>query len=238
MQTKKVPTFFEKNLEKLNNNILKIYNEILDSIFPPVCGVCGKINRNWLCDNCKNRIDKLEESIDIDIQLSKVHFEKLIYIFKYKGLIRKLILKYKFNDCAYLYNFFGAIILNKEKYCRILKSYDIIIPVPMYEKKKAERGYNQTELISKEIALKLDIKLGKNVVQKVKNTKVQSTLSREERKQNIKNAFSVNNKEDIINKRVIIFDDIYTTGETVNELSRVLKESGAKEILIFVLAKD
>ena len=288
MKTKNVFIFFEKNLDKFNNYILKIYNEIVNCIFPPVCGICGKISKNWLCDNCQKRINKLEKSIYIciknkkfskfknyyltenkykkniifknkkqnsmnlnyykeniknnlynkKIQLNKIYFDGLIYCFNYKGLLRNLILKYKFNDSAYLYKFFSTIIINKEKYCRILKSYDIIIPVPMYEKKFLERGYNQTELIAKDIALKIGIKLEKELVQKIKNTKIQSSLSKEERKKNIKNAFLVNNKKNIKNKKIIIFDDIYTTGETVNELSRVLKKSGAKEILIFVIAKD
>lgn len=274
---KSVPTFFDKKINYIKKHILKIYTEILDSIFPPVCGICGKINEKWLCKNCEKRINKLEifylirinnnhiflkenklfklikskncklkkykmknstRNFNKNIQINKIYFDELLYVFRYSGLIRKIILKYKFNDCAYLYNFFCTIIFNKENCCRKLKSYDIIIPVPMYEKKKKQRGYNQTELITNKIAEKLEIKLEKNNIIKIKNTKTQSTLSESERKQNIKNAFLVNNKENILGKKVIIFDDIYTTGQTVNELSKKLKLAGAKEIIVFVLAKD
>lgn len=118
----------------------------------------------------------------------------------------------------------------------------------MYKEKKKQRGYNQTELILKKIfesenlkenqKLKFKVKLDLDILEKIKNTKMQSSLSKTLRKENIKNAFLVNNKEKIKNKKIIIFDDIYTTGETTKEISRILKESCVKEILIFVIAKD
>ena len=108
----------------------------------------------------------------------------------------------------------------------------------MFKEKKKLRGYNQTELIAKLISKELNINLQDNNLIKIKNTKTQSTLSQNERKENIKDAFLVNNKEEVKNKKVIIFDDIFTTGETVNEASKVLKQSGAKEVFVFVIAKN
>ncbi len=240
--------FFVEKIKKVKNQNWKIENlkkEVLDLIFPRVCGICGKFNENWICENCYKTLKKFQKSIIIyknnllvQNKERKIYYDRILYFFEYKGIIRKLILKYKFQSQAYLNNLFSEIILRDENSCKVLEDYDLLIPVPMYEKKKKQRGYNQTELISKNVCEKLNIILDINSVIKIRNTKVQSTLSAEERKENLKNAFYVQNKEKIKDKKIIVFDDIFTTGETVNEISKVLKKSGAKEILILILAKN
>lgn len=81
-------------------------------------------------------------------------FDEHIYIFCYDGIIRKLILDYKFNDKAYIYNTFIYFILKNEKICTQIKKYDIIIPVPISNKRYKERGYNQSSLFAKKLARK------------------------------------------------------------------------------------
>ena len=120
----------------------------------------------------------------------------------------------------------------------MLISYDIIIPVPIHKKRKHQRGYNQTELIAREIANNTNLQLENKVLFKQKNVISQSELSKIDRKENIKNAFMIQNIEKIKNKKVIIFDDIYTTGSTVNECSKILKLVGVKNIGILTIAKD
>lgn len=209
---------------------------LLDLIYPPVCGICNNINKKHLCKRCEikikpyqiNKIEKVENK----------YFDYQIKILKYENLIRNKIIDYKFNEKAYLYKTFGKIILNNEKIYGFLKKYDIIICVPMYIKKKLQRGYNQSELIAKEIAKNIGLKLQINNLIKIIDTQKQSTLTKEQRKENVKNAFLIKNSKSIKNKRVILFDDIYTTGNTVNECSRVLKQAGAVEIVILTLATD
>ena len=111
----------------------------------------------------------------------------------------------------------------------------------MYKKKKNQRGYNQSELIAKEIAKKIEnIEYRNDILLKIKNTARQSSLNKEQRKENIKNAYLIksSNKEYILNKNILIFDDIYTTGSTANECAKMLKEAGAKNIGILTIAKD
>ena len=114
--------------------------------------------------------------------------------------------------------------------------YDIICSVPIHKKRMKERGYNQSELIAKEIAKNLTNTIYKKVLKKIKDNKRQSELKKEERLQNVKDVYEIQNKQIIENKKIILFDDIYTTGNTVNECSKVLKENGAKEILVLTLA--
>ena len=101
-----------------------------------------------------------------------------------------------------------------------------------------QRGYNQTQLIAKEIAKNIDIKLCDDVLVKSKNTIAQSKLNKNKRKQNIKNAFKVLNLEKIQGKNILLFDDIFTTGSTVNECSKILKKAGAKTVGVLTIAKD
>ncbi len=239
-------------LDFFMKKLLELKEDVLDIIFPPVCGICGKLDKNWICKKCHKNLKRLKEAqlknrediCMMKLQQNKecgkkqIFYDKLFYFFKYKRIISKHILKYKFSESAYLSHTFSTILLKDKLCCKIIEQYDIIIPVPMFEKKKKQRGYNQTELIVGKIVKKLHIQLERENLIKIKNTKVQSTLSGDQRKENIKNAFLVNNKDAIKNKKIVVFDDIYTTGETANEIARVLKEAEAKEILILVLAKD
>lgn len=115
----------------------------------------------------------------------------------------------------------------------ILKSYDIIIPVPLHKKRLLERGYNQTELIAK----KLGIKVETNCLIKIKNIKPQSTKNAEERKKDIKNTYILKNEKKIKGKKVLLFDDIYTTGSTANECIKTIIKATNK-IGFLSIAKD
>lgn len=213
-----------------------MFEKILNFLFPPVCCVCGKIDQNWLCLKCQKRVERLEKFRLVEIESKK--YEKLLYLFQYESLIRKLILRYKFSNKAYLNHFFANEIAKDEKTKEHLKQYDMIIPVPMHKKKMQKRGYNQTELVANELEKSLGISARKDILSKVINTTTQSKLGGKARQSNIQHAFFIQNDIEVEDKKVILLDDIYTTGATSEECSRVLKEAGAKEILVLVLAKD
>ncbi len=213
--------------------------KILDLIFPPVCGICNKKINTYLCGKCEKEINKI--TCVGENRYDNKYFSTHMYLFKYEGIIRNKIISYKFNDKPYLYKTFCEIFVKNKKVCEFLKKYDIIISVPMYKKKKNQRGYNQSELIAKEIAKKTEnIEYRNDILLKIKNTARQSSLNKEQRKENIKNAYLIksSNKEYILNKNILIFDDIYTTGSTANECAKMLKEAGAKDVGILTIARD
>lgn len=213
-----------------------MFEFVLNFLFPPACSVCGKINQNWLCSNCQRRVERLEKSCVVEIEDKK--YEKLLYLFQYESLVRKLILRYKFSNKAYLNHFFANRISQNEKTKELLQQYDIIIPVPMHKKKMQKRGYNQTELVANELEKSLGIVARRDILSKVVNTTTQSKLGGKARQSNIQHAFFIKNDKEVEDKKIILLDDIYTTGATSEECSRVLKEAGAMEILVLVLAKD
>lgn len=208
----------------------------LNFLFPPVCGICGNYNKTYLCKDCKKKITAVEEdnyNIYKDGNI-KEHF----WMFKYEGIIRSKLIDYKFNDKSYLFRMFCEMIYNSEKSMQYLAQMDYIIPVPIHKKRYLERGYNQCSLIAKKVCNKLNVQLLDGILVKSKNIIPQSTLNKNERKLNIRGSYSVKEYFDLSGKKVAIFDDIYTTGSTINECSNVIKSLGCKNIYAFTIAKD
>ena len=224
--------------------IKNFYNNILDFIYPPVCGICGKLGQDYLCKKCQKILESQAKFAIDKNQDYNQNFNKHLYIFKYEGIIRNTIIKYKFNEKSYLYKTFVNFLLKNEKFFKILESYDTIIPVPISKKRKKQRGYNQSELIAKELANKLKIDLDISSLCKQKDIIEQSKLSKEERVENIKGAYIlqkqnyIQNENVLEDKKIILIDDVFTTGSTANECCRVLKQANPKRIDVLTIAKD
>ena len=218
--------------------MIKKFINIINMLFPQICGICEKVNTDGLCNKCKIELERLVESSIIDTELENRFFNELIYIFKYEGFIRKLILDYKFHEKPYMYISIVAFILKNKKIYEKLQSYDTIIPVPISKKRMKERGYNQSLLIAKQISKDVKIPLQTNCLFKTKNIIEQSKLNKEQRKQNIQNVYELKNREILNNKQILLIDDIYTTGNTVNECAKVLQQAKPQKIDVLVLAKD
>ena len=220
-------------------SVKNFYDLILDLVYPPVCGICGKFNQDFLCKKCQKMLEA-EAKFKIDkVDNQEYFFENHLYIFKYEGIIRKLILNYKFNEKSFLYKTFVNFLLKNEKFFKILKSYDTIIPVPVSSKRMNERGYNQSELIADDIVKQItECECITDCLIKNKNIIEQSKLNKEQRQKNIQGVYILKNKEKLINKEILLIDDIYTTGSTANECCKVLQKAKPKKIDVFTIAKD
>ena len=216
--------------------ILYFINYAINLIYPNVCGICDEICKDDLCKKCEIKLKNISK-FKIDTYKNK-NYKRHIYLFKYEGIIKERLINFKFNQKVYIYRAFVNFLIKNKKICRFLKSYDIIIPVPIHYNRKVTRGYNQSALISKNIAIKLQIDYDEKVLLKRVNNKPQSTKNKQERKNNVIGVYYIKNEEKIFNKKVLLVDDIYTTGSTVNECAKILKISGAKMIDVFTVAKD
>ena len=165
-------------------------------------------------------------------------FDEHLYVFKYEGTVRRYILKYKFQDKSYLYKTFVNFLLKNEKFFEIIKSYDTIIPVPISKKRRKERGYNQSYLLAKEIAKKTGINLENNCLLKRKNIIEQSKLNKQDRIENVQGVYELINSKKLVNQKIILLDDIYTTGSTVSECCKILKTASPNKIVVITIAKD
>lgn len=215
---------------------MNFINSALNYFFPPICGMCGEINENYICNNCYENIKKIKKCVINEY--NNRNFSKHLYIFRYEGIIRNKIIEYKFEDKGYLYKMFAKIILSDKKTCNFIKKYDVIIPVPISKKRKKKREYNQSELVANELAQKLNQDIWTDIIIKKKDNKPQSELNKLERIKNVEDIYEINKPIEVKNKKVLLLDDIYTTGSTVNEIARKLKQNQTQEIGVITLAKD
>ncbi|MDR3306700.1 MAG: ComF family protein [Endomicrobium sp.] len=238
----------------MKNILLKIIN----LFYPVTCSSCGdalnSISQTRICCGCKSSFSLITGRIcqKCGAPLSsggefcrackknpkQYTFDKMRSVYEYKDCVRKLILKFKYSDRTFLAKDFAVdmheIVKNNDFY----QESDFIISVPLNVIRKIKRGYNQSELLAKELSIKTNIPMLKNVLFRNKITKPQFKLSRTERFKNIKNSFFVKNKEVITGKNILLIDDIVTTSSTVSACSSVLKLCGAIKIFILTLARD
>lgn len=212
--------------------------EILDLIYPPKCGICGKISKDFLCAKCVILLEKQAIFEIEDTRNQKKNFDELLYVFKYEGTARQNILKYKFKESSYLYKMFVNFMLKNQKFFENIQKYDTIVPVPISKKRFLERGYNQSYLLAKEIAKKVGIKCENKILKKTKNIIEQSKLNKEDREKNIIGVYEIENIHKISDKKVLLLDDIITTGSTANECAKMLLTAKPKKIGVLTIAKD
>lgn len=214
-----------------------MFEKLLNLVYPKRCFWCmKKINENisYTCEKCSNILKyRLNESLDVSIY--DRHFERLITCFLYKDDIRKKVLEFKFSNKPFLGKIFAKSMVDILVEKKI--TADLIIPVPMHYTKYYERGYNQSEILAKYISKELGIKYNTRVLKKIKKTRVQSTLNAIDRRNNVMNTYAVKRKNKIYGKTILLIDDIYTTGATVNECSKVLKENDVGKIIVVTIAR-
>jgi len=207
--------------------------KLLDIIFPKVCLNCGKQGEHYICSSC---LHLYNSKINFKNENNKM-YDYLIYLFKYESKNRRYMLDFKFNEKAYISEYFIKILTSNNKVNEFFKKFDFIIPVPTTKLKSSKRGYNQTELLADYFGKYLNIIVEKNVLIKSKENKTQSTLSKMDRKANVKDIFKIADADKVKNKNIILLDDIFTTGSTVEECSKILKKYGVKKICVVVICK-
>ncbi len=222
---------------------------IVNILFPCFCLNCGK-EGDYLCQDCKSILEisefhqKLQEK-NLDDLYWALNYQRplnknLIQKFKYKPFIKELA---KPLSCLIIDHFQLLATPPKffEKKLRRVNSAKfldyILIPIPLYGRRLKWRGFNQAEEIAKELSYSLKIPLINNVLVKIKKTLPQVELSEKQRKENIKGVFVCKNAELIREKKILLIDDIYTTGSTMEECARVLKNAGSQEVIGIVLAR-
>jgi len=212
----------------------------LNILFPQKCMVCKK-GESLLCLDCAQKT-KLAEPTKLGNIFSAANYhdpiiKKSIWLLKYRGIksIAKPLAELIFlRLCMHL----NIEPLNAED--EFLDPLEwLIIPIPLSKKRFKERGYNQTELIAKNISDKTKIPLALDVLYKNRHTETQVSIkNKAERIANLKNVFGVKNRGAMRNKNIILIDDVTTTGTTIAEATRTLKLSGAQKILALTVARD
>lgn len=203
-------------------------------VFPfHYCKLCGWLNGKIICTSCLNNLEggKVQDEITINPNI-----DTLYYGFDYVAPLSKMLICYKYRKQLHLQWALGYL-LNRIMEQILLNDIDYIIPMPIHSKRKKERGYDHILLLLDYcIATNDRIGIRTDVVVKTFYHAPQMSLMAKERTSNLSGSFKV--IKSVTNKNILIIDDVYTTGATVGEISRVLKEAGAKNIYACVLLRN
>ena len=202
------------------------FNEFLNFIYKKSCIIChSKKENSFLCSKCKNEISFNETKV-----LKEIDGIKVYSCCNYSGIPQKLVRLLKFHKKKFLAKTISKLMY---KYLNSL-NFDIsdyeIICVPLHKKKQKKRGFNQCELISLELSKMINLPCNFNLIKRIKNTKSMYNLKKPERIENLKDAFEVDKKE-FHNKKLLIIDDIITTGTTLSEIIKELKKNNINDIV-------
>ena len=199
---------------------------VLDLIFPKACFGCGK-EGFYVCEDCLRK----EEIVDQIHLRNTPYLDGLACPFKYRGAVRKAILALKYKFASDIAKELGVHAANAIKSGKFFKGKNVVIPIPAYRTRENWRGFNQAEEIGRHMAKALGWGFSQEALIKIKPTPAQTGLSGTERLENLKGSFTVNSKHAVSTyPNIILFDDVWTTGSTLNEAAKTLKENGAKAV--------
>jgi competence protein ComFC len=193
----------------------------IELIQEPSCQKCGKPVRvgNTYCRDCLTYMRSFSKALPVGV---------------YRGWFKDAIYAYKFGGRRELAKAFARLMAGRIRMSG--KLADCIVPVPLHPERMRQRGFNQAELLGKYLSDFLEIPMRPYVLTRVIDTVPSRTLKREEREINLKEAFAVTNPQLVRNKRILLVDDIYTTGITAESCAKTLLTSGAAEVTVCVLA--
>lgn len=186
------------------------------------------------CFKCGKPIDNDEISFCMDCAQEKRYFDKGIALWRNEGIVSECIYRFKFENQRNYGDMIGYLMVEALKEWIIKMNPQVLIPVPLYKTRRRERGYNQALLLANRIGSLLNIPVREYVL-RIKKTTAQKHLGKIERRRNINKAFRVVDGMPKV-KRVLIVDDIFTSGSTINELAKILKQEGVLHVCFLTIS--
>ncbi|WP_128425306.1 ComF family protein [Gudongella oleilytica] len=184
-----------------------------------------------LCRDCRDNYEPMHRGFLLrDDSIERVYASVF-----YNSFARELVHQFKFNDKSYLYEPI-AHMMHMTIIEESLTDFDLIVPVPIHWRKEAIRGYNQSQLLAEELSRRTGIPVDKKSLVKSSWTKEQNRLTKYQREENLKGSFSIKDGASMSGRRILLIDDIYTTGNTLKSCASQLKKAGAKEVTGLVFA--
>ena len=222
---------------------------IASLLYPSVCTVCGANVRagEYLCDQCETKTVRIvapfcatcsepfEGAISETFTCANcshrtIHFAAAVAAYRSRGIVRQIIHDFKYRRQIYLRHLVARWLhaaMDDER-LRDLQ-FDLIVPVPLHPARQRERGFNQATLLAESLSANVSIRC-KPVLERIRFTTTQTALDRAERMENLHNAFRLRKNADVRGLRVLLIDDVLTTGSTLSECARVLKRAGALSV--------
>ena len=213
-----------------------------DWLFPNyACLICkDELNAHQnlhICDKCAQGLPINNQSVTLADKSAHQWFDKSFSAFIYEEPICSLILALKYNNHGQVAKFIAPYMAGAILREGAVDKDTILIPVPLCKKRYKRRGYNQAELLAREVAIYIGCSVDKNILERIKVTSVQKNMNVKQRQENLDGAFAVNNCANVQCNNFILVDDVFTSGSTVNECAKALKEAGAGQVDALVCAR-
>jgi ComF family protein len=231
-------------------------NALLNLLYPPHCALCLADTEAGihLCESCRNSATRIEAPFcyvcsephagKIEgrftcgrCQERKFHFECTVTRYLHRGPVRECVHRFKYNRHFYLRRELGRWLADTLTDSRMTEQrIDAIVPVPLHSTRKRERGFNQAAVLAE----LLGQKAGKPVLhalQRIRYTSTQTQFDRDTRMENLRNAFRMRQNVPVRKLHLLLVDDVLTTGSTVDECARVLKQAGAASVRVATVAR-
>jgi ComF family protein len=196
-------------------------------IKPPFCERCGlpyqgEITAPFECGNCR------------ELQF---HFSSARSAVIAGGVILEVIHRYKYHQAMWFEPFLADVFLREALPALCGQQWDLIVPVPLHPTKQREREFNQAERIARRLSEAANIPLNTHLLRRVVPTRTQTLLTRQQRSTNVRNAFAMRGRRRVQGQRVVLVDDVFTTGATTDACARVLQAGGAREVCVWTVAR-
>jgi len=228
------------------------YEKLLDLLFPRRCPICDEVLKRGselICRDCAPRVLYVGEHYCMkcgkplgegemeycrDCRRKTHAFDRGRAVFAYRPVAQS-IYRFKYQGRREYADFYAAEAVRQLGEAVRHWKPDALVPVPVHWKRRAHRGYNQAEVFARCLGAKMGIPVVTNLVKRCRNTRPQKLLNAEERQNNLKRAF-IMARNDVKLNTIIIIDDIYTTGSTVDAMAKLLRTSGIKHIYVLTIA--
>ncbi len=233
-------------------------SDLADILFPPRCIICGgspeRGGKAPFCSDCLRKVSFIKPPLCTccglqfadtgganhlcgDCLSKRPFFSTARALGIYDTILLDTIHLFKYGGNILVGERMGRVMAGHRYDSLSISEFSLIIPIPLHPKKLRERGFNQSLVLGREIAKKFSIPLDFDTLIRKNDTKPQVNLGRSERMKNVKGAFMVRQKERIEGERILLVDDVYTTGSTVNECARVLRAAKASDVAVLTLAR-
>jgi len=231
---------------------------LADLVFPPRCIACGNLaddcEDNPFCRSCLSRIHFIRSSICLSCGLpfgagecknhlcgeclsSEPCFTVARAVGTYETVLLDAIHRFKYKGSMHVGEALGRFMAQYDYPSLRISDYAMLIPVPLHLKRLRERGFNQSVILAREMARRHSVPMNFSILKRRVWTEPQVTLGKEARKANVRGVFEVTDRGSIKGEKVLLVDDVFTTGSTVKECARLLMESGAAEVGVLTLAR-
>jgi competence protein ComFC len=252
------PGIFNPAMHLIAARAVSWINAGLSFVYPEWCQLCRKRRagpaRGYVCDDCRSNVKWIDPPVcsrcgvpfhgDINVsfecarcQGEKFYFQSARAAVAARDEVLNVVHRYKYSRALWFEPFLAELLTSRAVPALRSGSWDLIVPVPLHPTKYREREFNQAERLARRLSRSAEIPVNARVLRRVVPTRTQTQLSREERQENVRRAFSMRPGQRLSGKSIVLVDDVFTTGATTNACAQALVGAGAAQVCVWTVAR-